>query len=97
METKLYVGNLAFSTTEDQLRALFSQAGTATSVELIKDRFTGNSKGFAFVQMSSQSEAEQAIKTFDGYSLENRAIKVSVAKPREDSGRTGGFNKTRRY
>ncbi len=98
METKLYVGNLSFSTTEDELRALFAKAGTATSVELIKDRSTGNSKGFAFVQMSTQAEAESAIKMFNGYSLGNREIKVNLARPKEETGRGGGgYGNRRRY
>lgn len=97
METKLYVGNLSFSTTEDELRTLFAKAGTTTSVELIKDRSTGNSKGFAFVQMSTQAEAESAIKMFNGYSLGNREIKVNLARPKEESGRGGGYGNRRRY
>jgi cold-inducible RNA-binding protein len=93
METKLYVGNLSFSTTEEQLRTLFTQADTATSVELIKDRSTGSSKGFAFVEMSNQAEAEKAIKMLNGFSLDNREIKVNTAKPKEDFGRgSGGGN-----
>jgi len=97
METKLYVGNLSFSTVEDQLRTLFAQAGTPTSVELIKDRSTGNSKGFAFVQMSTQAEAEQAIKVFNGYTLDNRQIKVNLARPKEETGRGGYGGNQRRY
>jgi cold-inducible RNA-binding protein len=94
MEVKLYVGNLSFNTTEDQLRTLFAQAGTVKSVQLIKDRDSGQSKGFAFVEMSTQAEAEQAIKTFNGYSLDNREIKVNPARPKEDTGR-GGFGGNR--
>ena len=90
MEVKLYVGNLSFSTTEDTLRTLFAQAGTVAEVALIKDRDTGSSKGFAFITMGTQAEAEAAIKKFDGYSLDNRAIKVNTARPREESGRGGG-------
>ena len=97
METKLYVGNLSFSTIEDQLRALFAQAGTPTSVELIKDRSTGSSKGFAFVQMSTQAEAEQAIKVFNGYTLDNRQIKVNLARPKEENSRGGYGGNQRRY
>lgn len=89
MEVKLYVGNLSFSTTEDTLRTLFAQAGTVTEVALIKDRDTGNSKGFAFVTMATQAEAEAVIKKFNGYSLENRELKVNAARPREESGRGG--------
>jgi RNA recognition motif-containing protein len=90
METKLYIGNLPFSTTEDELRTLFAQAGAVASVELIKDRFTGTSKGFAFVQMASQAEAEKAMTMFNGYSLGNRDIKVTPARPREEGGGRGG-------
>ena len=90
MEVKLYVGNLSFSTTEDTLRTLFAQAGTVAEVALIKDRDTGSSKGFAFITMGTQAEAEAAIKKFDGYSLDNRAIKVNTARPREEGGRGGG-------
>ena len=104
MESKLYVGNLSYSTTDLMLRELFAQAGTVVEVTLIKDRDTGRSKGFAFVEMSNQSEAEQAIKIFNGYSLDNRELRVSVARPREerpssgyDSRRSsGGYNKDRR-
>ena len=90
MEIKLYVGNLAFSTTEDELRTLFAQAGTVTSVIIIKDRDTGSSKGFGFVEMGSQAEAEKAIKMFNGFSLGNREIKVNPARPKEETGRGGG-------
>ena len=94
MEVKLYVGNLSFSTTEDTLRTLFAEIGSVTDVALIKDRDTGSSKGFAFVTMSTQAEAESAIKKFNGYNLENREIKVNPARPREESGR-GGFGGSR--
>ncbi len=90
MENKLYVGNLAYSTTEDDIRSLFAQAGTVTSVALIKDRDTGQSKGFAFVEMSNQSEAEKAIQTFNGYMMSNRPLKVNMARPREERGFGGG-------
>ena len=86
MESKLYVGNLSYSTTEDDLRTLFAQAGTVTTCDLIKDRDTGSSKGFAFVQMSTQAEAENAIKLFNGYSLGNRELRVNAARPKEESG-----------
>jgi RNA recognition motif-containing protein len=90
MDTKLYVGNLSYDTTEDDLRSLFSGAGTVTSVALIKDRDSGRSKGFAFVEMSSQSEAEEAIKLFNGKSLGNREIKVNIARPKEERPMGGG-------
>lgn len=97
MEAKLYVGNLSYATTEDELRTLFAQAGTVTEVALIKDRDTGTSKGFAFVTMSSQDEAKKAIDQFNGHTLGDRELKVNAARPREersgggfDSGRGGG-------
>jgi RNA recognition motif-containing protein len=90
METKLYVGNLSYGTTEEDLRTLFAQAGTVATVDLIKDRDTGRSKGFAFVQMSSQAEAEQAIKLFNSYELDGRALKVNPARPKEERSFGGG-------
>lgn len=84
MESKLYIGNLSYSTTEDDLRTLFMQAGTVSSVALIKDRDTGQSKGFAFVEMSNQSEAQKAVSMFNGFSMGNREIRVSIARPREE-------------
>jgi cold-inducible RNA-binding protein len=90
METKIYVGNLSYETTEDDLRTLFAQAGTVASVALIKDRDTGQSKGFAFIEMSNQSEAEKAIQTFNGYTLSNRPLKVNLARPREERSFGGG-------
>jgi RNA recognition motif-containing protein len=91
MDVKLYVGNLSYSTTEDDLRALFSQVGTVASVALIKDRDSGRSKGFAFVEMGNQTEAQAAIAKFNGYSLGGRELKLSIARPREDKPRGGGF------
>jgi len=92
MDAKLYVGNLPYATSEDDLRELFSQAGTVSTVDVIKDRATGNSKGFAFVEMSNQQEAQKAIELFNGYSLANRELRVSIARPKEDSGR-GNFGR----
>ncbi|HLO33630.1 MAG TPA: RNA-binding protein [Anaerolineales bacterium] len=86
MESKLYVGNLSYSTTEDDLRTLFFQAGTVTSVALIKDRDSGQSKGFAFVEMSNQSEMQKAISMFNGYNMGDRELRVSAARPREERG-----------
>lgn len=88
MDTKLYVGNLSYKTTEDDLRSLFSDTGTVISVALIKDRDSGRSKGFAFVEMSSQSEAEQAIKDLDGKTLGDREIKVNKARPPKERKRS---------
>jgi hypothetical protein len=90
METKLYVGNLSYSTTEEDLRTLFAQAGTVTTVTMIKDRDTGRSKGFAFVEMGTQVEAQQAISRFNGQQLQDRALTVNLARPREERPRGGG-------
>ncbi len=90
MELRLYVGNLAYDTTEDDLRALFAQAGEVTSVALIKDRDTGRSKGFAFVEMATQVDAQKAISMFNGFALHNRDLTVNLARPREERG-GGGF------
>ena len=88
METKLYVGNLSKSTTEEELNTLFTQAGSVTAAEVIKERKSGESKGFGFVTMSEQSEADKAISMFDTYSLSDHALKVSMARPREQRGLT---------
>ncbi len=89
MESKLYLGNLSYATTEDDLRTLFMQAGTVASVALIKDRDSGKSKGFAFVEMSNQAEAEKAISTLNGYRLADRELRVSMARPPEERGGFG--------
>ncbi len=94
METKLYVGNLSYNTTEEQLRELFAQAGTVTEVALIKDRDSGASKGFAFVTMGSQDEANTAIQQLNGRSVDNRELRVSIARPREERP-SGGFGSGR--
>jgi cold-inducible RNA-binding protein len=90
METKIYVGNLSYDTKEEDLRELFAQAGTVASVALIKDRDTGQSKGFAFIEMSNQSEAEKAIQMFNSYTLANRPLKVNLARPKEERSFGGG-------
>ena len=90
MESKIYVGNLSYSTTEDDLRTLFFQAGTVTSVALIKDRDSGQSKGFAFVEMGNQSEAQKAISMFNGFNMGDRELKVNLARPKEERGGFGG-------
>jgi cold-inducible RNA-binding protein len=84
MDVKLYVGNLSYDTTEEDLRTLFAKAGEIASVSLITDRDSGRSKGFAFVEMKTQVEAEKAINMFNGSTLGDRELKVNVAKPRED-------------
>ena len=95
MESKLYVGNLSYSTTEDDLRTLFFQAGTVTSVALIKDRDSGRSKGFAFVEIGNQVEAQKAISMFNGQNMGDRELRVSLAQPREERSGGGGYNKDR--
>jgi len=102
---KLYVGNLSFGTMEDDLQQLFSQVGSVESIAMVTDRDTGRSRGFAFVEMSSQSEGEAAIAKFNGSELDGRSLTVSEAKPREtnaggfgggnNGGRGGGFGRGR--
>jgi RNA recognition motif-containing protein len=82
MDIRIYVGNLAKSTTQDEITALFAQEGEVTSVELVKDRNSGLSKGFAFVAMTSQESADKAISKYNGYSLAGNELKVNIAKPR---------------
>jgi RNA recognition motif-containing protein len=94
MEVKLYVGNLSYETTEEELRTLFEQAGTVTDVALIKDRDSGRSKGFAFVTMGSQDDAKKAIEQINGQSLGNRNLTVNPARPREERP-SGGFDSNR--
>ena len=90
MSKKLYVGNLAFQTTSQDLQELFAQAGTVESVSLIEDRDTGQSKGFAFVEMSTDAEAASAIDQFNGKEVAGRSLKVNEARPRENRGGGGG-------
>src|SRR2546430_11762830 len=89
MSMKLYVGNLAFQTSSDELQTLFAQAGTVESVSLIEDRETGRSRGFGFVEMSTKEEGAAAIQQFNGKDLGGRALNVNEAKPREDRGGGG--------
>lgn len=95
MSTKLFVGNLSFETTELALSDLFSQAGKVNSADLIQDKFTGKSRGFAFVEMASPEEANKAIEMLNGKELDGRALKVNIARPREDRP-SGGFRGGRR-
>jgi len=92
MELKLYVGNLSYETSEDDLRTLFAQAGTVNSVSLIKDRDTGRSKGFAFVEMSTQAEAQKAISMFNAFRMNDRELAVNMARPREERSGSGFGN-----
>ena len=91
METRLYVGNLSESTTEEELNTLFAKAGKVTAVEVIKERRSGESRGFAFVTMSEQSEADKAVRMFNAYSLSEHTLRVDQAKPREQGGTTGAI------
>ena len=90
MNKKLYVGGLPFSVTDDQLKTIFESHGTVESAKVITDRYTDKSRGFGFVEMSSQQEAEQAIKAPNGTELEGRSLKVNESKPREDRSGSGG-------
>ena len=87
MSAKLFVGNLSFQATEEDLRELFAQAGTVETVRIITDQFTGRPRGFGFVEMATTEEAEAAVKKFNGHELDGRTLKVELAKP---SGLGGG-------
>jgi RNA recognition motif-containing protein len=89
-DTRLFVGNLSYNTTEDDLKACFAEAGVVSSVNLMMDKFTGKSRGFAFVEMASPAEAAKAIELFHGKSLHERALTVNIARPREDRPPGGG-------
>ncbi len=84
MEKRLYVGNLSYSTTEDSLEALFAQAGTVVKCELMLDKFTSRSRGFAFVEMGTHEEAEKAVEMFNDQDLDGRNLRVNIARPREE-------------
>lgn len=88
MATRLFVGNLSFNTSEGELLDLFKQAGNVVKCELIVDKFTNKSRGFAFVEMGTQEEANSAIQTLNGKEVDGRALTVNEARPREE--RTGG-------
>jgi cold-inducible RNA-binding protein len=99
MSIKLYVGNLAFQTTSEDLQQLFSQAGTVESASVVEDRETGRSRGFGFVEMASKEEGEAAIAQFNGKEVNGRNLNVNEARPREDRGGgrggRGGFGGNR--
>src|SRR5436309_13634959 len=97
MGTKLYVGNLSFNTTETDLQDLFAQAGAVQDVMLMQDKFTGKSRGFAFVTMGSEQEAQNAITQFNGKSVEGRSLTVNEARPREPRPPGGGGGGGRGY
>jgi cold-inducible RNA-binding protein len=90
LEVKLYVGNMTYDTTEEQLRTMFTEAGAVVSVDVIKDRDTGQAKGFAFITMGSQADAAKAITMFNGKDVSGRPLTVNTAKPREERSGGGG-------
>lgn len=95
MSMKLYVGNLAFQTSSEDLQQLFTKAGTVETATVVEDRETGRSRGFGFVEMSSKEEGQKAIEQFNGQDLGGRALNVNEAKPREN--RNGGGGRNGRY
>ena len=97
MSAKLFVGNLSFETTSDEIRDLFSEVAPVESCQVITDRETGRSKGFGFVEMNSKAEANTAKEKLNGQDLHGRALKVDEAKPRIDSRNNGGGYGARRY
>src|ERR1044071_8420573 len=90
MSAKLFVGNLSFAVMENELQDLFAQAGTVVSVSVLQDKFTGKGRGFGFVEMSSDQEAQKAIELFHGKEFQGRNLTVNVARPREERG-GGGY------
>ena len=90
MSMKLYVGNLSFSTSSEDLQQLFAQVGTVESATVVEDRDTGRSRGFGFVEMASKEEGERAIEQFNGTDMNGRNLTVNEAKPREDRGNRAG-------
>jgi RNA recognition motif-containing protein len=92
MTKKLYVGNLSYTTTKEQLRDLFAQVGEVKDAIIITDRETGKSKGFGFVEMATVEASQEAIKKFNGYTVDKRPLTVNEARPREERPRSGGGN-----
>ena len=97
MSAKLFVGNLSFETTSDEIRDLFSEVGAVDSCQVITDRDTGRSKGFGFVEMNTKADASTAREKLNGQEVHGRALKVDEAKPKTDSRGNGGFSGSRRY
>lgn len=95
MSTKLYVGGLPYSVTEQQLNELFSQQGTVSSAKVITDKFTGQSRGFGFVEMSTAEEAKKAISALNGTQMDGRPLTVNEAKPQEKRTGGGGYGGSR--
>jgi cold-inducible RNA-binding protein len=92
MESKLYVGNLSYSVTENELRELFGQAGEVKTVTLVTDQYTRQPKGFGFVEMMNQTEVEKAVRMFNDQEVDGRRIIVNIARPREERG-SGGYRR----
>lgn len=92
---KLYVGNVDFKATEDHLGELFAKYGDVDSVKIITDKFTGRSKGFAFIEMNNDEEAKKALESLNGYELNNRGLNVTEARPKEDNYSKGGSSNNR--
>jgi RNA recognition motif-containing protein len=92
---RLFIGNLSFKTTEGELETLFAESGSVSSVTIIMDRFSGRSRGFGFIEMGSEEEAQAAIERLNGYEFEGRALTVNVAKPQERRGGGGYGNRDR--
>lgn len=92
MAKRLYVGNLPYTTNDEDLRSLFGQAGTVESAQVMTERDTGRSRGFGFVEMATDTDAENAIRMFDGYTIDGRQLRVNPAMEREERG-AGGFRR----
>ena len=97
MAAKLFVGSLSFNVTEDQLKELFETMGTVVSTAIIMDRDTNRSKGFGFVEMSTDQEAEAAVNSLNGKDLDGRALVVNIARPKEDRPARPSYDNNRRY
>jgi RNA recognition motif-containing protein len=91
----IYVGNLSYEASEDEIRAAFEQHGEVSSVKVIKDRETGRARGFAFIEMPDDEQGHAAIESMNGYDMNGRALKVTEARPREDRGPRGGGGRRR--
>ncbi len=92
MPSRLYVGNLSYNTTEESLRQFFSTAGEVKTAEVVMDRQTNRSKGFAFVEMMTDDGAQKAIATLNGKTLDSRQLRIDIAKPKEQRARVGGYS-----
>lgn len=97
MQKKLYVGGLSYNTDEESVRNLFGQAGEIVAVNIIKDKFTNQSRGFCFVEMATETQAAEAIKLLNGTKLDGRSLTVNESRPQEKRNFSGGFQKKDRY